>query len=202
MSAVIDQERLAVVQGVALKAGGHSGPDDGYCVMGRAKRGLPLAARLARLLKPSGNCLVFVGNRTEQGYGRINVGGKQVGAHRVAWELVHGPIPDGLCVLHRCDNPPCCYVDHLFLGTVGENNADRATKGRSKGVFRVNDPSHPATQRAGEKHWQARLSDADVEAIRVARAAGVTTVSLAAKYGVHTATISRIARGVWRRKEV
>lgn len=158
---------------------------------------VPVAQRLAAKLEPMGECLVFTGTKTDQGYGRINVGGKQAGAHRVAWELAHGAIPFGLCVLHRCDNPPCCYVGHLFLGTVAANNADRAAKGRSKGTFQAT-PEHPAKLRRGEAHWCARLSAMDIAAIRQARNRGETITSLAARYGVHHATISRIARGVWR----
>lgn len=163
----------------------------------RTKKGTSLAQRLAAKLKPQGECLVFVGTKTDQGYGRLTVAGKSVGAHRVAWELINGPIPDELCVLHRCDNPSCCYVGHLFLGTVADNNADRAAKGRSKGTF-SGGATHPATVNAGEKHWQAKLTSAEVASIRASRAAGKTNSSIAEKFGVHPATISRIARGVWR----
>lgn len=67
------------------------------------------------------------------GYGCISVNGQMIGAHRVAWELAHGPIPDGLWVLHHCDNPPCCNPGprHLFLGTTQDNSKDRVEKGRS-----------------------------------------------------------------------
>ncbi|MGH7024521.1 MAG: HNH endonuclease signature motif containing protein [Caulobacteraceae bacterium] len=52
-------------------------------------------------------------------------------AHRLAWELANGPIPDGLLILHKCDNPVCCNPDHLFLGTAADNHADCAAKGRA-----------------------------------------------------------------------
>lgn len=87
--------------------------------------------------QPNG-CREFDGTRTKFGYGQIGVGGKMVLAHRLAWELANGPIPDGLCVLHHCDNPPCCQTEptpgypdgHLFLGTNADNSADRDAKGR------------------------------------------------------------------------
>lgn len=56
----------------------------------------------------------------------------RVAAHRMAWTLEHGPIPQGLCVLHRCDNPPCVRPDHLFLGTMADNTHDMMAKGRAK----------------------------------------------------------------------
>lgn len=64
-------------------------------------------------------------------YGRVLVGSRRVGAHRVAWEMAHGPIPDGMVVMHGCDNPPCVNVAHLSLGTQLDNIADRVRKGRS-----------------------------------------------------------------------
>jgi len=80
---------------------------------------------------PAG-CWPFTGQRMRRGlpYGLI-FDRRTRRAHRVAWELTHGPIPEGLNVLHRCDNPPCCNPAHLFLGTDGDNAADREAKGRS-----------------------------------------------------------------------
>lgn len=86
-----------------------------------------LAAGLVRM--PNG-CLEWTRRVKVDGYGQINVAGKAVTTHRLAWELANGPIPEGLGVLHHCDNPPCCDPTHLFLGTQAENNADMYAKDR------------------------------------------------------------------------
>jgi hypothetical protein len=76
-------------------------------------------------------CWPWTGHRNELGYGAIQVGGRLLKVHRVAYQTTVGPIPAGLVVMHTCDNPPCCNPAHLRLGTVAENNADRHAKGRS-----------------------------------------------------------------------
>jgi len=87
-------------------------------------------------------CWPWTASVTRHGYGQIMVGAYGTGsrprplrANRVAWELTHGPIPDGLWVLHSCDNPSCCNPSHLFLGTQTENMRDAADKGRTRGHF-------------------------------------------------------------------
>ena len=94
-----------------------------------------ISERLNRRLeaRPNG-CLEWTGYTNKDGYGHISFNGKSIGTHRVAWELIHGPIPPGMKVLHHCDNPPCCEAegtDHLFLGTQADNMADMAAKGRA-----------------------------------------------------------------------
>jgi hypothetical protein len=94
--------------------------------------GASLAERLrSRLVEdPTTGCHVWTSTLATGGYGRV-----LVSAHRLAWELAHGPIPDGLLVLHRCDNPPCCNPEHLFLGTVADNMADKTAKGRARNRY-------------------------------------------------------------------
>jgi hypothetical protein len=97
-----------------------------------------LSERLAsKLVENDHGCLVFMGCRNSEGYGRITEGGhagRIVYAHRVAWELVHGPIPEGLLVLHTCDNPPCCNPAHLRVGTHLENIQEMYDRKRDNGV--------------------------------------------------------------------
>lgn len=80
-------------------------------------------------------CWIWTGARFPFGYGAIKIGGRPRGAHRTAWELVNGPIPEGLNVLHHCDNPPCVNPAHLFLGTLRDNALDMFAKGRCYPVW-------------------------------------------------------------------
>jgi hypothetical protein len=94
-------------------------------------------------------CWTWKGRVTEKNkYGRASVNGKKIPAHRVAFALANGAIPDGLYVLHRCDNPPCCNPAHLFLGTYKDNIDDMDAKGR-----RVNNPP------LGSNHGCAKIDE-------------------------------------------
>lgn len=74
----------------------------------------------------SGDCWVWIGAKH---YAKTRVGSSTQGSHRASWEMANGPIPKGLYVLHRCDNPPCVRPDHLFLGTARDNLEDARSKG-------------------------------------------------------------------------
>jgi hypothetical protein len=80
----------------------------------------------------SGECWTWTGSlsRGTSGYGSANAPGRRVHAHRLSWELANGPVPDGLWVLHHCDNPPCVRPDHLHLGTQSENLRAAVSRGR------------------------------------------------------------------------
>lgn len=86
---------------------------------------------LARVVRKEG-CWAWTGNTDGFGYGLVQLGRGEprTGAHRVSWRLHKGAIPDGMQVLHRCDNPPCTNPEHLFIGTALDNSRDASQKGR------------------------------------------------------------------------
>lgn len=89
--------------------------------------------RIKPYLQPNGECLEhgrFI--HPENGYGYAQIGRKWMRAHRIAYAAFNGSIPEGLCVMHTCDNPPCCNPAHLKVGTQKENVADMIRKGRGK----------------------------------------------------------------------
>lgn len=77
-----------------------------------------------------GRCWEWTASTIHTGYGRFSIGARSIASHRASWQFAYGPIPEGLCVLHRCDNPPCCNPEHLFLGTHADNAQDREAKQR------------------------------------------------------------------------
>lgn len=112
-------------------------------------------------------------------------------SHRVAWELTNGPIPKGLCVLHRCDNPPCTNPSHLFLGTPADNTADKMAKGRHR--------SAEMGEVGGSK-----LSEMKVACIRfLAARTTLPVVTIGMLFGVsHTAIQYVVAKRTWRGVEM
>ena len=132
-------------------------------------------------------CWVWIGWRDRNGYGKIRdrTGGKfrDLFAHRVSWEVLYGPIPDGLCVLHRCDNPCCVNPKHLFLGTSADNVHDMISKGR----FVV-------PPRQGSRNGRARLTENQIVQIRDLIEQGVPRKQIAEMFGVSVSAINHIAR--------
>jgi hypothetical protein len=109
------------------------------------------------------------------------------GAHRLAYALTHGAIPNGLFVCHRCDNPKCCNPKHLFLGTPLDNVSDCVRKGRrAKTKGHYND---------GAANSHAKLSGDDVGAIRRRVASGERQTAIAKEFGVDKGTVWRLVHG-------
>lgn len=139
---------------------------------------------MARVRKSAG-CWIWRGARDAAGYGVVRVDGKSRRAHRVSWELHRGPIPDGMLVCHRCDNPPCVNPDHLFVGTHGDNQADKVAKGR---------------QARGSSMPNAVLTEPMVAEIRSLLSDGeLTQQEIAHRFGVSFGAVFSIAHGRgWR----
>jgi hypothetical protein len=143
---------------------------------------------LCEMLKaiPEGDaCLEWPRARALKGYGELTIQGKHRKAHRVAYEISVGPIPKGMQVCHRCDNPACFRPSHLWAGSNADNSHDRELKGRGK---RVNLPH-------GIRHHSAKLTEDQVREIRELVAQGWTHRALGARLGVSHRTIGGVAVG-------
>jgi hypothetical protein len=136
-------------------------------------------------------CWRWVGNVNDQGYGVLRRPGTAAThrvwlAHRLSWEMHFGKIPDGLCVLHRCDNPSCVNPAHLFTGTREENNADKKAKGRQP-------------HNIGSTNPNAKITEDKAREVRELVASGVTQMKVASIFGIKQPQVSRIVRGEnWR----
>lgn len=161
---------------------------DKRCQRRMAKTGAPfltekqvLSRRLGEITKQispptTGGCWVWTGNvNPVTGYGRVGWGGKCIYTHRWMWQQVYGIIPDGLFVLHRCDNPPCINPYHLWLGTALDNARDRDAKGRGARKFR-------------------KFNDQQARAIRRQYAAGMGYGTLGKMYSAAPNTIKKIVK--------
>jgi len=138
--------------------------------------GASLAERLAAYSRPDGDCLVWFGGTHRSGHGKIQVSGRSIGTHRIAFIEAYGPIPEGLVVRHKCDNPPCIRPEHLELGTSADNTNDRTIRGRTSTARR-------------------KLDATQVVEVRRRILAGDFKRDIAMDFGVVPTVISNIALG-------
>lgn len=143
-------------------------------------------------IRESEECWPFQGHLTKKGYGGC---GRRGRAHRVAWELTYGPIPNGLHVLHKCDNPSCCNPRHLFLGTSLDNSRDMVNKGRSSRGDKHYSRIHP--ERASRGEVISKFKETDIRKIRAMK--DVSRKIIAKRFHISPAQISRILNGkTWK----
>jgi hypothetical protein len=134
-----------------------------------------------------GECWTWQAGLFPKGYGSFKVQGRHHGAHRISYLIHKGEIIDGLCICHDCDNPACVNINHLFAGTVNDNNQDMIQKGRQARV-------------CGSAHGSSKLNMASVLEIRNLYKAGLFSApKIANMYGVGQAQIYRIIHHLtWR----
>ena len=143
---------------------------------------LTLREQLYRSLRKTKNgCWLWTLSVTSSGYGQMYVGRVAAPAHRMSWIVHNGPIPKGIFVCHKCDNPRCINPDHLFLGSHSDNMGDMTRKGRST---------------RGSKNPRAKFTEAQIQEIRSSKK---SRKELAEKYGVWPETIWGIrTRRYWK----
>ena len=141
-------------------------------------------------VKDQESCWIWTKGKANYGYGVINTSErKQFRVHRLVWSFYFGDIPDGMFVLHKCDNPPCCNPGHLFIGTQADNIRDMIRKGR-----RGNAGVKPGTQ-TGEKNHNSKLTNDNVLDIRELLNSGESHSRIASMFGVSRPTITLINTG-------
>ena len=142
-------------------------------------------------------CWPWTGAKDSKGYGRIlNDDQRVTAATRVVWAGENGPIPGGMNLLHRCDNPKCVNPDHLFVGTLKDNSQDCKRKGRHRYIL----SGHPPPHYRGSKNPHAKMSEATVASYRHRLATKqVSLRGLARETGLDVKTLANMRdRVTWR----
>lgn len=137
-------------------------------------------------------CWVWKATMDRHDYGKLLVGSRKDGtrrirrAHRISYEIVRGEIPEGLQVLHKCDNPPCVRPSHLVLGTHKDNMSDMYAKNRR---------DHKKIGRPGELHHNCKITSEIALEIRRLCADGKSQQEVGELFGLSQTHVGRIVRG-------
>lgn len=138
---------------------------------------------MSKIIRNEDGCWNWSGSyRGENGYGGFWLAGKTLFAHRYSYSVFNGEIPDGMSVLHKCDNPRCVNPDHLFIGTIADNVHDMHSKGR-------------APCQKGSNNPMSKLNEEIVLDIASALSSGIRQVDVSRKFGVTIQTVNDIKQG-------
>lgn len=154
-----------------------------WCKFGDPNKALSLRGESAEIrffakVDKSGECWIWKGKKLKSGYGVFSLRNRSdMRSHRAAWEFTYGPIPEGLVVMHICDNKICCRIDHLRLGTQKQNLQDMKKKGRS--AF-------------GEKNGSTKLTESQARFIKNSDLKGI---ELSKMFNVGENCICHIRKG-------
>lgn len=146
-----------------------------------------IRCRLESRIKWNGDCMEWTGKKDHKGYGKISITKDGIErprfCHRVAWTLYRGEIPIDMCVCHKCDNPACFRIDHLFLGTQKDNVDDKMRKGRHRCA-------------TGEDSVHSKITKNQAKEILDMKGKGIQSYILGKKYGIAATTV----KAIWQRR--
>ena len=175
-------DRLTDIRGIGCGIGLQR-PEIGAFNMAKFK-GTDYERFLTHVIKQDDGCWIWKADIRRDGYGQYcwykDKKRTRLGAHRASWQFVHGPITDGLFVLHKCDVRRCVNPDHLFLGTQKDNVQDCLSKNRLP---------------TGERHYNSKLTEEQVRNILRLSHAGFSVREIARSFPVHERQVGRIIRG-------
>lgn len=142
-------------------------------------------------VEKSDGCWLWTGKPCGKGYGSLRSNNVRYYAHRASWIIHRGPIPPQMCVLHRCDNPPCVNPAHLFLGSLADNVRDMVEKGRQSSM-----------PMPGEANGFSRFTDNDIREMRRQRKGGDLLATIARRFSTSQEYVSLIVkRKAWKHVE-
>lgn len=141
-------------------------------------------------LNTENQCIEWIASKDRCGYGKVCISrnGKETEtkAHRASWLVYNGKIPNDKIVCHKCDNPSCIRIEHLYLGTFKDNMQDKVKKGRHKGP-------------RGETHHMAKISEIQAREILEMKGKGITSIEISKKYNICSSSVTGIwARRIWK----